>query len=353
MSVNAALVRFTYPSRMLGRAHGINAMVAAVAAAAGPTVGSAVLAIADWRWLFLVNVPIGIVAAVIAQFSLPYTERAKRSLNYVSVILHAATFGLLIAGLQSLVHDEARLGAALQIGAACAFGAVLVRREIRRQAPILPFDLMRIPIFSLSLADQHVLVLRADGGIRRVAIRDTATGLQRRGNRPPDDAVAGRHRVRGADRRAPGGPPSRGDSRWLRARCALRGIYAPGVVSRERNRVGPHVAHGPLRARLRLLPGAQQPHDHVLGSRARSGAAAGMLSTVRSLRHTSGAAIVAVIFSTPGKEAQDRADYRRGDGGDRRGVQLLEVAYNFRFRRGLRRAMSRIRHRRTRAIHFS
>src|SRR5687768_584872 len=101
MSVNAALVRFTYPARTLGHATGINAMVAAVAAAAGPTAGSAVLAIADWRWLFLVNVPIGIVAAMIAQFALPYTERAQRSLNYVSVILHAATFGLLIAGLQS------------------------------------------------------------------------------------------------------------------------------------------------------------------------------------------------------------------------------------------------------------
>lgn len=152
VSVNAALVRFTYPSRALGRATGINAMVAAVAAAAGPTVGSAVLAIADWRWLFAVNVPIGIVAAVIAQYSLPHTERAQRSLNYVSVMLHVATFGLLIAGLQSLVHEEARLGAVLQIAAACACGALLVRGEMHKQAPILPFDLMRIPIFSLSLA---------------------------------------------------------------------------------------------------------------------------------------------------------------------------------------------------------
>src|SRR5688572_7117343 len=77
MSVNAALVRFTYPSRTLGRAIGINAMVAAVAAAAGPSAGAAVLAFADWRWLFAVNVPFCIVAAAIAQFALPYTERAQ------------------------------------------------------------------------------------------------------------------------------------------------------------------------------------------------------------------------------------------------------------------------------------
>src|ERR1700733_1776338 len=59
MSTNAALVRFTYPQRMLGRAIGINAFAVAVAAAIGPTIASAILAIAHWRWLFAVNVPIG------------------------------------------------------------------------------------------------------------------------------------------------------------------------------------------------------------------------------------------------------------------------------------------------------
>src|SRR5690606_27600937 len=119
--------------------------------AAGPSFGPAVLAVADWRWLFAVNVPIGIVAAAIAQFSLPHTERSERSLSCMSVALHVGTFGLLITGLQSLVHEETRLVAALQIAAAGVFGTLLVRREIDRHAPIVPFDLMRIPIFSLSL----------------------------------------------------------------------------------------------------------------------------------------------------------------------------------------------------------
>ena len=102
MSVNAALVRFTYPSSMLGRAIGINALVVAISAAIGPTAGSAVLAVADWRWVFAINVPIGIVAASVASFALPYTERAQRPLNYAGAALQVATFGLLISGLQSL-----------------------------------------------------------------------------------------------------------------------------------------------------------------------------------------------------------------------------------------------------------
>src|SRR5580658_1191722 len=61
MAVNAALVRFTYPQRMLGRAIGINAFVVACSAAVGPTIASAVLAVATWRWLFAINLPIGLV----------------------------------------------------------------------------------------------------------------------------------------------------------------------------------------------------------------------------------------------------------------------------------------------------
>src|SRR5579859_1891904 len=69
MSVNSALVRFTYPQRMLGRAIGINAFSVAVAAAIGPTVASAILAVAQWRWLFAVNVPIGVLTIAVALYA--------------------------------------------------------------------------------------------------------------------------------------------------------------------------------------------------------------------------------------------------------------------------------------------
>src|SRR3569833_863160 len=152
MSVNAARVRVTYPSNLLGRAVGTNAMAVAAAAAIGPTIGSAVLAIADWRWLFAINIPIGLVTASIASFTLPYTERAHRPLNYVGAALYVATFGLLISGFQSLAHEETTLVAGVQIAAGCVFAVALVRHELDRVATLVPFDLLRIRIFSLSLA---------------------------------------------------------------------------------------------------------------------------------------------------------------------------------------------------------
>jgi DHA2 family multidrug resistance protein-like MFS transporter len=298
MSVNAALVRFTYPARTLGRATGINAMVAAVATAAGPSVGAAMLAIADWRWLFAVNVPIGLVAAVIAQFSLPYTEPAKRSLSFWSVVLHAATFGLLIAGLQSFVHEEARLGAGLQLAAACAFGVLLVRREIHKQAPIVPFDLMRIPIFSLSLGismcsffAQMAAYVALPFELQRLGRSAVETGLLMT---PWPLAVAFAAPIAGrlADRY----PAAILSGFGLIALCA--GLASVALFPENGTAAD-------LMWRMALCGLGfgffQAPNNRTMMSsapRARSGVAAGMLSTVRSLGHASGAALVAVLFST-------------------------------------------------------
>ena len=64
MSVNSALIRFIYPRRWLGRGVGLNATVGSIASALGPSVASAILAVAPWPWLFAVNVPLGILARV-------------------------------------------------------------------------------------------------------------------------------------------------------------------------------------------------------------------------------------------------------------------------------------------------
>src|SRR5579871_6516700 len=65
MSVNTALLRHIYPQSLLGRGIGINAMVVAVSASLGPTIASAILALAPWPWLFAVNVPIGLGALIV------------------------------------------------------------------------------------------------------------------------------------------------------------------------------------------------------------------------------------------------------------------------------------------------
>src|ERR1700683_5133340 len=79
MSVNAALVRFTYPRAMLGRGIGLNALVVAISAAVGPTVASVILAVGTWPYLFAINVPLGVATLALGWRYLPHTTPADHT----------------------------------------------------------------------------------------------------------------------------------------------------------------------------------------------------------------------------------------------------------------------------------
>ena len=152
MSVNIALVRFIYPSSRLGQGVGNMAVVVAVGSAASPTIAAAILSIASWRWLFLINVPIGVASLVMAARMLPATPRSRRPLDPISVVLNAATFGLFITGVDG-IGDSTNLSIPVaEIVAAAVIGAVFVRRQLGLATPLLPVDLLRRPVFALSLA---------------------------------------------------------------------------------------------------------------------------------------------------------------------------------------------------------
>lgn len=153
MSVNTALVRFTYPRAQLGRGIGINAMVVAVSAAIGPTVAAGILAVATWPFLFAVNVPLGIAALALGWRSLPHTTLASHSFDWQSAGLSAIAFGVGIAAIDSIGHGEPlRLGL-VEFGIAAIALVMLVYRETHMDGPpLLPIDLLRIPVFALSIA---------------------------------------------------------------------------------------------------------------------------------------------------------------------------------------------------------
>jgi DHA2 family multidrug resistance protein-like MFS transporter len=151
MSVNTALVRMIYPPNQLGRGVAINAMVVAVSSAVGPTVASGVLAVASWPWLFAINVPIGIAAIIGGFKALPMNPGHESPYDYLSALLNACVFGLLIFAVDGLGHGE-RLGyITLEALGALVIGYFFVRRQLTQPAPLLPIDLLRIPVFALSI----------------------------------------------------------------------------------------------------------------------------------------------------------------------------------------------------------
>ncbi|RKK05916.1 MFS transporter [Pseudoroseomonas wenyumeiae] len=151
-AVTPALIRFIYPPQHLGRGLGVYALVVGVAFTAGPTIAAAVLAVANWPWLYLVNLPVGLVATGLTLRSLPATERNARPFDGLSATLCAALFALILTGLSGLAHQVAWIWIlAAWIGAAFC-GYALLQREAGRPAPILAVDLFRRPLFSLSSA---------------------------------------------------------------------------------------------------------------------------------------------------------------------------------------------------------
>jgi MFS transporter, DHA2 family, multidrug resistance protein len=152
MSVNIALIRFIYPQARLGQGVGNMAVVVAVGTAGSPSVAAAILSVASWHWLLLINVPIGIVALIMAARTLPATPRAAGRLDLQSVVLNALTFGLVIAGVNGIGQGGNPSLALIEIALGVAIGVALVRRQLKLPAPLLPVDLLRRPVFALSLA---------------------------------------------------------------------------------------------------------------------------------------------------------------------------------------------------------
>jgi DHA2 family multidrug resistance protein-like MFS transporter len=152
MSVNSALIRFIYPSRLLGRGFGQNAVVVATAFTLGPTIASGILAIGSWPWLFAVNIPFGLIAIGIGLKTLPHPPRAVHTFDFPGAILAASCLGLFISGIGSAAHKASPGLVAIELTAAIVLGALLMRRQADHPAPMLPIDLFRRPVFALSAA---------------------------------------------------------------------------------------------------------------------------------------------------------------------------------------------------------
>lgn len=152
-SVNTALLRVIYPSRLLARGMGINGLIIAVAAAAGPTVAAGILAIANWPWLFAINVPIGLIAFGLGLKFLPANpvKIDGQRFDVTSAILNALTFGLLISVIDGFAHDLHWYFMVSGFALMLIIGWFFIRRQLRYPYPLLPVDLMRNRIFTLSL----------------------------------------------------------------------------------------------------------------------------------------------------------------------------------------------------------
>ena len=148
-AIAPAIIRRIQPPSGIGSGLALVALTVAFSGAAGPSIAAAILSVARWPWLFLVNVPISAVAAVALWRYAPPNEPQPRRFDRGGAMLSALALGLLVIGVDTLgLHART---AAIEILGGLAALALLVTHQSKQSAPLVPLDLMRIPLFSLSV----------------------------------------------------------------------------------------------------------------------------------------------------------------------------------------------------------
>ncbi|MFC1430989.1 MFS transporter [Streptacidiphilus sp. N1-3] len=145
---SVALVTTSAPADRMRSALGMQAAGQAVGLALGPTVGGALVATVGWHWVFLVNVPIGIVSLIAGHFLLPRTRTRQRDgagkVDGYGVLLlaGASTAGLLGLSVSSGLGLPVWTAAVLFV-AALGIGRSFVRRQSTCAHPLVDLGLLR------------------------------------------------------------------------------------------------------------------------------------------------------------------------------------------------------------------
>jgi DHA2 family multidrug resistance protein-like MFS transporter len=118
--------------------------------ALGPTIASLVLSVAPWPWLFAINMPLGALALAFAIPALPRVAQLNHHFDWITALLAAVTFTALALSLGAAAQQEAISKVIFLLGIAIIAGRLLLWRQTGHPPPMLPTDLLRRPMFTLS-----------------------------------------------------------------------------------------------------------------------------------------------------------------------------------------------------------
>jgi EmrB/QacA subfamily drug resistance transporter len=153
MPVSATIIGDIYPLEERGRVQGLFSAVWATASLIGPAIGGVVTDLASWRWVFLFNLPFGLIAgALVHRFLAEEQPRREHRLDLAGTALLTLGVSLLLIALQEGTtlwgwSDARTIGAfVLAAGALVVF----VRQERRAPEPMLPPDLFRNRVIAVT-----------------------------------------------------------------------------------------------------------------------------------------------------------------------------------------------------------
>jgi EmrB/QacA subfamily drug resistance transporter len=148
-ATSLALLAQGFQGKDRGVAFGVFGAVTGVAVAVGPVLGGALTSGASWRWIFYVNVPIGVLALLVTLLRVDESrdENAKRP-DWIGFVTFSAGLAALVFGLIRSNPDG--WGSATVVGSLAAAGALLIAflaAERFQSEPMLDLGLLRVPTF--------------------------------------------------------------------------------------------------------------------------------------------------------------------------------------------------------------
>jgi EmrB/QacA subfamily drug resistance transporter len=171
--LSLAVIGAIVPPRDRGRWQGLFGAVFASASIVGPALGGLIVDTTTWRWVFLVNLPVGGIALVVISATMPRRRvRAEHAIDWLGAGLLAAGSAALLLGLVWAGRDYAWTSG--HVVAALAAAAVVLATfglvERRAREPILPFEVLRNPIVAGSVACMALVGMAMFGTISYVPL---------------------------------------------------------------------------------------------------------------------------------------------------------------------------------------
>jgi len=143
MAVGPAVITAVFPAELRGRALGGLASVVSIGLTIGPPLGGLIIQALSWRWIFFVNLPIGLLGTLWALRVLPGSERRPARFDLAGALLLAAALGLGLVALDTLPDRSVQT---LPILLAAAAATVLLALRLRRaRDPILDAAVLMTP----------------------------------------------------------------------------------------------------------------------------------------------------------------------------------------------------------------
>lgn len=168
MVVAMTVVADIIPPRQRGKIQGIFGAVFGVSTVVGPLLGGFIVEHLSWQWIFLINLPLGVLALVVIGFALkPKPDRVAHKIDYMGFVLLTSTLSAFVLATSLGGNTFPWLSAqiiGLVVLAAAALAA-FIWVEHRAEEPVLPLQLFRNNVFLVSNAVGFLVGMAMFGSI--------------------------------------------------------------------------------------------------------------------------------------------------------------------------------------------